>query len=71
MGTTRTSTDLELTRDEILAQIEDGARHRLGLSARELVRAYRAGCLEDPGSVADLLALAHLLRDDDPVFTDA
>jgi hypothetical protein len=59
---------LELTRDEILKRLEDGARRRLGMSARDMLRAYRAGALADPGRVADLLGLADLLRDDDPIF---
>ncbi len=59
---------LELTRDEILKRLEDGARRRLGMSAGDMLRAYRAGALADPGRVADLLGLADLLRDDDPIF---
>jgi hypothetical protein len=41
------------------------------MSARELVDAYRAGRLEDPGAVADLLALASLLVETDPLFVPA
>ncbi len=59
---------LELTREEILKRLEDGARRRLGMSAGDMLRAYRAGALADPGRVADLLGLADLLRDDDPIF---
>ena len=59
---------LELTRDEILKRLDDGARRRLGMSARDMLRAYRAGALADPGRVTDLLGLADLLRDDDPIF---
>jgi hypothetical protein len=33
-----------------------------------MLRAYRAGRLDDPGRVADLLVLADLLPDDDPLF---
>lgn len=58
---------LELTRDEIVSTISEGARLRLGMSAEQLLAAYRAGRLEDPGKVADLLALARLLRDNDPL----
>jgi hypothetical protein len=64
-------TDLELTRDEIVAILEDGARRRVEMTAGELVRAYRDGLLEDPGMVADLLVLAHLLAEDDPLFVAA
>ncbi|MBI3001316.1 MAG: hypothetical protein HYY46_23125 [Deltaproteobacteria bacterium] len=62
---------IELTRDEIIKRIERGAQRRLQTSAKDLVRQYRAGKLEDPGSVADLLALANLLPDNDPLFGNA
>ena len=59
---------LELNRDDILKRLNCGAQLRLHMSAEEMLRAYRAGRLDDPGRVADLLVLADLLRDDDPVF---
>jgi hypothetical protein len=59
---------LELTREEILDRLERGAQRRRGITARDLVRSYRAGTLDDPGAVADLLALAYLLPEDDPIF---
>lgn len=62
---------LELTREEILRRIEEGARRRRGMSARELLHAWRTGTLEEPGEVADLLALAHLLAEDDPLLAAA
>jgi len=62
---------IELTRDEIIKRIDRGAQRRLHTSAKDLVRRYRAGKLEDPGSVADLLALANLLPDNDPLFGNA
>ena len=62
---------IELSRDEIVAQLEEGAKARRGMSARELVLAYQKGRLEDPGEVADLLALASLLPDEDPIFAEA
>lgn len=62
---------LELSRDEILRRIEEGAQRRRGISARELLHAWRTGTLEEPGEVADLLALAHLLAEDDPVLAAA
>ena len=62
---------LELSRDEIVARIEDGARSRIGLSAGEMVRRYLAAQLDDPGQVADLLALARLLPENDPLFVPA
>lgn len=67
----RNSEILELTREEIIARIEEGARRRLSMSARDLVRKYRSGQLDEPGAVADLLALANLLPDNDPLFADA
>jgi hypothetical protein len=51
-----------------LARLEEGARSRAGLSAKEMVKRYLAGRLDDPGRVADLLALARLLPEDDPLF---
>lgn len=62
---------VELTRDEIVEMIERGAKHRLDMSARQLVEAYRSGRLENPGAVADLLAFASLLLESDPLFVPA
>jgi hypothetical protein len=62
---------LEMTRHQIVERIDRGARRRRGLSARELLEAYHAGRLEDPGAVADLLVLADLLPEDDPIFARA
>ena len=59
---------VKLTRDAIARRMQREARQRLGMSAAEMVSAYRAGRLDDPGRVADLLALAHLLAEDDPLF---
>jgi hypothetical protein len=64
-------TVLELTRDEIVERLERGLNRRLGRSAREVLVAYRAGKLDDPGRVADLLILADLLPEDDPLFAAA
>ena len=61
-------TVLELTRGEILERVEVGARRRRGLSASEMLQRYRAGTLDEPCDVADLLALADLLPENDPVF---
>ncbi len=58
----------KLTRAEIVGAIEAGAQRRRGLSARRLVSAFNRGKLEDPGEMADLLGLAGLLREDDPLF---
>jgi hypothetical protein len=62
---------LEVTRDDILARLESGARRRRGLSAADLLARYRAGSLDEPCEVADLLALADLLPADDPLFAAA
>jgi hypothetical protein len=60
---------LELSRDQILTRIERGAKTRGFLySAPDLIFKYRKGQLEDAGAVADLVALAALLPDDDPLF---
>ena len=58
----------EWTREEIVDLLEDEAQERRDISAAALVRAYRDGVLEEPGEVADLLALAYLLPADDPLF---
>lgn len=59
---------IELTREQILERIEQGAQKRRGLSARDLLLAYREGRLDEPGAVIDLLVLADLLPEDDPIF---
>lgn len=59
---------IQLTREEIVARIEQGAQRRRGMSARDLIIAYKTGSLEDPGEVADLLALSDLLSEDDPLL---
>ena len=64
----QTASTVELTREEIVARLTAGARRRLLMTPEEMVNAYRAGALLDPGRVADLLALASLLRRDDPLF---
>ena len=58
----------KLTRDEIVAEIHRGAKARRGMTATALIRAYKAGKLDDPGEVSDLLALAGLLAKRDPLF---
>jgi len=61
-------TVLELTREQILARLEEGAWRRRRLPARDMLRLYRDGKLDEPCDVADLLALADLLPENDPVF---
>ena len=55
--------EVELSREEILALIDAGARQRLGISGEKLLELYRRGQLRDLGEVADLLVLATLLED--------
>jgi len=62
---------IELTRDELISRLETESLRRRGIPARELLRHYRQGTLQDPGDVADLLALAGLLPEDDPLFATA
>lgn len=62
---------LELTRESIVQQLDREARRRLNISGEELVRQFRSGLLKDCGKVADLLALASLLTEDDPLFAAA
>lgn len=57
-----------LTRAEIVASLEKGARARTGLSAKAMFRKYRTGRLSDPGRITDLIALANLLRRNDPIL---
>ena len=69
--TTNGANVLELTREDIVKRLERGARRRLGISAAQMVRHYRAGKLEDPGRVGDLLILASLLPKRDRLFVPA
>ncbi len=62
---------VELSREEVVARLEQESNRRRGMPARDLLRAYREGRLEEPGEVADLLALAGLLPEDDPLFAPA
>jgi predicted dithiol-disulfide oxidoreductase (DUF899 family) len=59
----------ELTRDEIVAEMDRVSQQRRHLPAANVLQAYWAGTLEDAGELADVLVLATLLPDDDPLFT--
>jgi hypothetical protein len=59
-----TASTIEFTTQEIREQLDREARARCGLSGADLIQAYNEGALNDPGAVADLLALADLLNDD-------
>ena len=61
----------ELSREQIVERLDFGASRVLNVSAAEMVRAYRAGELQDPGEVVEFLILASLLRTDDPLFVPA
>jgi hypothetical protein len=56
-------TEYELDSEYIRRQIDTEARRRLGISGDELLARFEHGELDDPGRVADLLALADLLRE--------
>jgi hypothetical protein len=56
-----------LDRAGIIAILESESNRRLGISADELLRQQAAGELKSPGSVGDLLVLADLLDDGDPL----
>jgi hypothetical protein len=62
---------LELTRAEITRQLDREAHRRLGVEGGELLRRYQAGELKDCCKVADLLALAILLAEEDPLSAAA
>jgi hypothetical protein len=59
---------LELTKSQIYTRLEEGAQRRCRMSAADLIRLYKEGRLKNPGALIDLLSLAHLLTDDDPLF---
>lgn len=61
---------VKLSRDEIVASLEEGARDRTGLSARVMLRRYREGKLPDTCRVTDLIALSNLLRENDPLLVE-
>jgi hypothetical protein len=63
--------DLELTHDEIVALIEREAHRRYGLSAAAFVAQYRDGTFDECGGAADLVALARMLPEGDPLYLAA
>jgi len=69
-GTGERSDIIKLTRGDIVASLEKGARQRTGLSARVMLRRYRDGRLSDPSRVTDLIALSNLLRKNDPILAE-
>jgi hypothetical protein len=67
---TITTTHVELTQDDIVEILEREAPERAGMSAKEMVEAYRAGRLEEPGVVIDLLSLAGMLDTGHPLYLE-
>lgn len=61
-------TSATLSREEIVEEMERTAAEA-GTSAQEVLRAYSAGELQEPGELAHVLVLADLLEDDDPLKT--
>ena len=61
----------EVSREDIVRLIDEQARRRRGISAAELLSAYRAGRLGATGDVADLLVYSDLLSPQDPIFESA
>ena len=59
-----------LSRDEIIDLIRSKCL-RLGLNPTELLAAYQRGDRVDFGRVADIIGLAELLEEDDPIFSAA
>lgn len=54
--------EFELTPAYIRELVDSEARRRLGISGADMLDLYTQGELDDPGRVADLIALADLLR---------
>ncbi len=65
-----TPVDVELTQDEIVQRIEEQAQQRRHISAQEMVDAFKAGRLDNPGAVIDLLSLAGMLDTDHPLYVE-
>lgn len=58
---------LELTRDQIVDEMERVTRRRLGIGAKEALHLYETGELQDAGEIGDVLVLADLLEPSDPI----
>lgn len=61
---------VEITQAEIVERMEIGAFKRLSMTAEDMVRAFRAGDLEDWSYVIDLISMAGMLDTDHPLFID-
>ena len=62
--------EIELTQDEIVERLELQAPARLGMSAQAMVDLYRAGLIEEPGAVIDLLSFCSMLDLDHPLYLE-
>lgn len=58
----------KLSREQIIDMLEIGAKRRLGMSAKQMFKAYKKGKLKDIGEVHDLIGLSYGLPEDDPIF---
>ncbi len=67
---TRTDTYVELTREDIVREVGEVA-NRVGMTAHELARAYKARNLHNTSSLTTALVLLDLLPDEDPLFDGA
>lgn len=68
---TEDETTVTFTRDEVVEEIETGAKRAVGLSAAEFVKALRDKRItHDRVSVVDLVVLVNMLPEDDPLFAD-
>jgi hypothetical protein len=56
------NSETRITEAEILRMIDKAARARLGISGEQMLSQYSRGELADPSAVADLIALADLLK---------
>jgi hypothetical protein len=64
MGCVETRT---FNREKLLAELNEQASRRMGVSFEELVRLDRDGKLEDRSAVSDLLMFVHLFPSTDPI----
>jgi hypothetical protein len=62
---------LEMSREQIIAEMERVAQRRRHTSAADIVRQFHTGTLDAPGELADLLVLGDLLDPEDEYSTAA
>lgn len=66
-----TTTIEETSREDVIRIIDELSRRRTGMSAGQLLSAYRAGTLTLTPNVTELLAYSDLLSPDDPIFFES